>query len=72
MDIKSAKAKTLEDELSASIAWVRGLEADLWEANDTIYDLKLQVKSHEKEVFKKEEYVALLEDRYAEATIKLI
>lgn len=71
-EIESTRAKTLEDEMSASAARVGGLETDPWEANDSICDLEIQVKSHEEEVAKKDEYVTLLEDRYAETTTKSI
>lgn len=49
---------------------MRGLEVDRQEAKDVIHDLEMQVKSREEEVAK--EYVALLEDWYAEATAKSI
>lgn len=51
---------------------MRGLEVNLREANDMFCNLEIQVKSHEEEVTKKEEYVALLEDRYTKATTKSI
>lgn len=38
--------------MSISVAQVRGLEAKLWEANDTIYDLEILIKSHEEEIAK--------------------
>lgn len=66
------RANTLEDELSTSATQVRDLKVEFQEANDNVWDLETQVKSHKEEVTKKEEYIALLEDRYAKAIAKSI
>lgn len=41
VEIKLARARTLEDELLAFIAWVRELEADLREPNDMICNVEI-------------------------------
>lgn len=67
-----AKAKALEDVLSTSKAWAKELEAELRDIHDTVCELELQVSDHEAEITKKEKYITLLEDRFIEATSKLI
>lgn len=71
-NIASTKAKALTSQVLGQEERIKELEAELWDWHNSVIELEEQVGDCEAEVTKIDEYIALLEDRFAEATAKAI